>query len=125
MGVGVFTLVAISLERHFAICQPLRSRTWQTLRHSYKTIAFIWALSLIIMLPTAVFQRIFNLPSGAHKCAEVWDDETLKKIYTIFLDLVLLVLPLVMMLCAYGVIAATLFGGLRIANAQKNAHGKF
>ncbi|PBC32208.1 Cholecystokinin receptor type A [Apis cerana cerana] len=41
VSVGVWTLVAISLERYFAICRPLKSRRWQTQFHAYKMIAVI------------------------------------------------------------------------------------
>jgi hypothetical protein len=71
VAVSVFTLVSISLERYFAICQPLRSRSWQTLSHSYKTIAFVWMLSLAMMVPIAVYQKHIRLLSGGHKCIEV------------------------------------------------------
>lgn len=51
VSVDVWTLVAISLERYFAICQPLKSRKWQTQCHAYKMIATVWTLSLILNSP--------------------------------------------------------------------------
>lgn len=58
VAVGVWTLVAISLERYFAICRPLKSRIWQTRSHAYKMIIAIWILSLSLCLPVAVLSRL-------------------------------------------------------------------
>jgi 7 transmembrane receptor (rhodopsin family) len=71
VGVSAFTLVAISLERYFAICRPLRSRRWQTVSHSYKMIGAAWAGAITLMLPIAIYQRVRALPGGARKCIEV------------------------------------------------------
>ncbi|ERL88163.1 hypothetical protein D910_05551 [Dendroctonus ponderosae] len=46
VSVAVWTLVAISLERYFAICRPLKSRRWQTSNHASKMIACVWLASL-------------------------------------------------------------------------------
>ena len=56
VGASCFTLVAISLERYFAICRPLHSRAWQTLSHAYRCIVLTWVLAAGISAPVAVFQ---------------------------------------------------------------------
>ena len=114
VAVSVFTLVSISLERYFAICQPFRSRRWQTQSHSYRMIAAVWLLSLLVAIPIAVCQKLFKLKNGAHKCDEVWNNQNMKKLYTIFLDLILLVFPLFLMLAAYGKITYTLCKGMKL-----------
>ena len=58
VAVGVWTLVAISLERYFAICRPLKSRIWQTRSHAYKMIIAVWILSLSLCLPVAFLSRL-------------------------------------------------------------------
>lgn len=64
VAVSAWTLVAISLERYYAICDPLRSRRWQTLKHAYKLIALIWFASFIFMLPIAAFSRLIPTNHG-------------------------------------------------------------
>ncbi|KAI9555190.1 hypothetical protein GHT06_017705 [Daphnia sinensis] len=114
VAVGVWTLVAISLERYFAICRPLKSRIWQTRSHAYKMIVAIWILSLSLCLPVAVLSRLKPIrETGRHKCREEWPDAVSEKAYNLLLDVILLVLPLLIMGLAYWLIAARLWRGLR------------
>lgn len=68
VSVSAWTLVAISCERYYAICHPLRSRRWQTLRHSYKLIALIWCGSLVCMSPIAFLSQLIPTNNGKHIC---------------------------------------------------------
>ncbi|XP_073967349.1 cholecystokinin receptor type A-like [Choristoneura fumiferana] len=54
VSVDVWTLVAISLERYFAICRPLKSRKWQTQCHAYKMITCVWLMSIALNSPILV-----------------------------------------------------------------------
>jgi len=67
VSVGVWTLVAISLERYFAICRPLKSRRWQTQFHAYKMIGVVWILSLTWNAPILIVSRLKNLRGGKKK----------------------------------------------------------
>lgn len=58
VAVSSWTLVAISCERYYAICHPLRSRTWQTINHAYKIIGCIWIGSILCMAPIAIFSQL-------------------------------------------------------------------
>lgn len=64
VAVSAWTLVAISVERYYGICHPLRSRWWQTLSHSYKAIAVIWLCSLVLMAPIAMFSKLIPTNQG-------------------------------------------------------------
>lgn len=67
VAVSAWTLVAIALERYYAICDPLRSRRWQTLRHAYKLIALIWFGSFLFMSPIAIFSQLIPTRDGEYK----------------------------------------------------------
>ncbi|ROT75891.1 putative cholecystokinin receptor-like [Penaeus vannamei] len=115
ISVSVWTLVAISLERYYAICQPLRSRGWQTLSHAYKIISIVWLLSLVAMAPIAALSKLLPIGStNRHKCREMWPSLHLERGFTLFLGLGLLLVPLVIMVAAYPSITVSLWHGMRL-----------
>ncbi|XP_062539350.1 uncharacterized protein LOC134207625 isoform X2 [Armigeres subalbatus] len=134
VSVAVWTLVAISLERFFAICRPLSSRRWQTQFHAYKMNALVWLLSFLVNSPLCYVQRlqpVHRLRSTATnltitlaetmassieqpmKCREMWPDQSYERAYVIFLDTGLLCFPLLTMGFAYSMIVSKLWRGLR------------
>ncbi|KAL8569308.1 hypothetical protein ACOMHN_024256 [Nucella lapillus] len=121
VGVSCFTLVAISLERYFAICRPLHSRSWQTLSHAYRCIAVCWLLAAILMTPVAVFQKHQRLTGHrwAHSCREIWPEAGLERAYTVLLDLALLVLPVLLMSLAYASVVHALMYDARSPSSIK------
>ncbi|XP_022258236.1 cholecystokinin receptor type A-like [Limulus polyphemus] len=58
VSVSAWTLVAMSVERYYAICHPLKSREWQTLSHANRMIWIVWAGSFICMLPIAILSEL-------------------------------------------------------------------
>ncbi|XP_053949213.1 cholecystokinin receptor type A-like [Anastrepha ludens] len=121
VAVSSWTLVAISCERYYAICHPLRSRTWQTLNHAYRIIGFIWFGSILCMTPIAIFSQLMPTSrQGLRKCREQWPADSLayERSYNIFLDLILLVLPLLILSFAYILITRTLYVGMQNERAM-------
>ncbi|XP_052224717.1 cholecystokinin receptor-like [Dreissena polymorpha] len=113
VGVSCYTLVAISLERYYAICEPLRSRRWQTLSHARRMLIGIWASVLTLMSPIAMFHRVIKIQTGGQACREVWPEILLlfkiDVIYSILLALILLLLPLLTMGSFYSLVAKKLW----------------
>lgn len=112
VSVAIWTLVAISLERYFAICRPLTSRRWQTQFHAYKMITVVWIISFIFNSPLLIVQQMKPMSRGA-KCREEWPSKSSEQFFVIFLDIALLVLPLVAMSLAYSMIVSKLWRRLQ------------
>ncbi|KAK8786723.1 hypothetical protein V5799_023502 [Amblyomma americanum] len=116
VSVSAWTLVSISLERFFAIVRPLESRRWQTRSHAYKVIALVWLCSMVTMLPIAVLSQLVPLRGERKKCREVWPNVTSERVFNVYLDVTLFLLPLVIMSFVYSCICATLCHGMKLDN---------
>ncbi|CAH2063791.1 unnamed protein product, partial [Iphiclides podalirius] len=113
VSVDVWTLVAISLERYFAICRPLKSRKWQTQCHAYKMIAMVWMLSLMLNAPILIVSTLQPMRGNAFKCREVWTSLELERAFNLGLDAALLLVPFFIMSFAYCLIVTKLWRGMR------------
>ncbi|XP_075742153.1 cholecystokinin receptor type A-like [Rhipicephalus microplus] len=119
--VSDWTLVAMSVERYYAICEPLRSRSWQTPRHAQRTVATVWTVSFLLMLPIALLSELRPIrDSRKMKCREDWGDLLYERLFTLFLDVLLLVLPLLIMVTTYAHIAATLRSAMQQQQQQQS-----
>ncbi|CAG2180017.1 unnamed protein product, partial [Oppiella nova] len=118
VGVSAWTLVAISLERYFAICQPLKSRQWQTLSHSYRVIAIIWFGNIVLMSPIAILSELlpiqtpalFTKQAGKYKCREVWPSGASEQLFNLLLLILLLIGPFVILVSTYTLVSRELYG---------------
>ncbi|XP_065283062.1 cholecystokinin receptor type A-like isoform X4 [Dermacentor albipictus] len=118
VSVSAWTLVSISLERFFAIVRPLESRRWQTRSHAYKVILMVWLCSMVTMLPIAVLSQLVPLRGERKKCREVWPNVTSERVFNVYLDVTLFLLPLVIMSFVYSCIGATLCHGMKLDNKK-------
>ncbi|KAK7480131.1 hypothetical protein BaRGS_00028615, partial [Batillaria attramentaria] len=125
VSVSCFTLVVISIERFYAICQPLRSRRWQTLKHSYRVLVLIWLASFLLMLPIAVFTKLHQLKNGVYACREIWDQYLLESMYAVVLDVMLFAMPLLVMGVSYALVARELWSTTQFAAASSPTSGTY
>ncbi|XP_054721960.1 gastrin/cholecystokinin type B receptor-like [Uloborus diversus] len=102
VAVNAWTMVAISLERYYAVCEPLQSRRWQTSSHACRVVIAIWVMSFIAMAPIAYVSGLLpSDPPGKFKCRESWPSSTWERSFNLILDSILLALPLIVMATAY------------------------
>ncbi|KAK5875208.1 hypothetical protein CesoFtcFv8_027718 [Champsocephalus esox] len=137
VSISTFSLMAIAIERYSAICNPLKSRSWQTRSHAYRVIAATWVVSLILMVPYPVFSAIKTFPKSngtvGHMCRLFWPSGASEQTWYVLLLFTLFFIPGVVMIVAYGLISRELFRGIHFEGgqnrestpaAQKNGVGK-
>ncbi|XP_029304093.1 cholecystokinin receptor-like [Cottoperca gobio] len=137
VSISTFSLVAIAIERYSAICNPLKSRSWQTRSHAYRVIAATWVVSLLIMVPYPVFSVLKSFPKAngtvGHMCRLHWPNRQAEQSWYVLLLFTLFFIPGVVMIVAYGLISRELFRGIHFelgqntettTAGQKNCVGK-
>ncbi|XP_065317870.1 cholecystokinin receptor type A-like isoform X2 [Gordionus sp. m RMFG-2023] len=61
VSANMWTLVALSLERYFAIKHPLKSKKWQTTQRALKVNIMVWIFSGLVMSPLIYINRLVNI----------------------------------------------------------------
>uniref|UniRef100_A0A3Q3XD76 Gastrin/cholecystokinin type B receptor n=1 Tax=Mola mola TaxID=94237 RepID=A0A3Q3XD76_MOLML len=123
VSISTFSLVAIAIERYSAICNPLKSRVWQTRSHAYRVIAATWVLAFLIMIPYPIISHLdsFQRPDNttAHQCRHKWPLAKGEQTWYILLLLVLFAIPGLVMIVAYGLISRELYRGIHFEMGHK------
>ncbi|XP_077197156.1 gastrin/cholecystokinin type B receptor [Paroedura picta] len=129
VSVSTFSLVAISIERYNAICNPLQSRVWQTRSHAYRVIVATWLLSALLMLPYPVYSTTTTQGArpGSFHCHHNWPGSHASQAWYVLLLVTLFVVPGLVMSVAYGLISWELYRSVQFemglcqeAKAQQN-----
>uniref|UniRef100_A0A3B3YZZ6 Gastrin/cholecystokinin type B receptor n=1 Tax=Poecilia mexicana TaxID=48701 RepID=A0A3B3YZZ6_9TELE len=122
VSISTFSLVAIAIERYSAICNPLKSRAWQTRSHAYRVIAATWVVSLLVMVPYPVFNVLKSFPKGngtvGNMCRLDWPSEQAEQTWYVLLLIILFFIPGVVMIIAYGLISRELYRGIQFELSQ-------
>lgn len=97
MLASIFTLMAVSLNRYWAIVYPLQNQ--MTKRHAKGFIFAIWLLSALVTLP---YILVLRLDEETVSCEEHWPvNASYRKAYTLSLFLVEYVVPLTVISLVY------------------------
>ncbi|XP_050979725.1 neuropeptide FF receptor 1 isoform X2 [Labeo rohita] len=137
VSASVFTLVAIAVERFRCIVYPFQRKL--TRRQAIITIAFIWALAVAIMCPSAVTLTVsqdvlhftvdeHNVTSPLYTCWEAWPDQSMRKIYTTVLFSHIYLAPVTVIVIMYTRIAVKLVkppASIRDAHAEDESRRVF
>ncbi|XP_054767347.2 kappa-type opioid receptor-like [Lytechinus pictus] len=117
---SVFTLTAISIERYIAVIHPFQFKHWVT----PKKIA-IWFV-IIALVAIAINSRTFGTTwvDGEHgKCTHRYSDKGVQTFSGIMVFLVLFIIPTLIMLVSYSLIARSLRIRSKQYKLQKSGHG--
>ncbi|ROI83780.1 Neuropeptide FF receptor 1 [Anabarilius grahami] len=137
VSASVFTLVAIAVERFRCIVYPFQRKLTQ--RQAIITIAFIWALAIAIMCPSAVTLTVSrdvlhfmvdrdNVTYPLYTCWEAWPDRSMRKIYTTVLFSHIYLAPVTLIVIMYTRIAVKLVkspASIRDAHAEDESRRVF
>ncbi|CAH3147418.1 unnamed protein product [Porites lobata] len=102
LSASVGTLVAIAGERYWHIV--LYTRRKLTIREANKAVAVIWATSIFMPLPLAVFSTVTKFKQGEKEfavCIEEWPSVKSRQSYTVLVFLLLYLLPLLIIASLY------------------------
>ncbi|VDP07572.1 unnamed protein product [Soboliphyme baturini] len=111
VAASVNTLMAIALERYFALCKPLYSRQWKTKSNTIRMIFGVWVLAFLFSIPHAIV-------------AEKWPSKESHLIYFIFLLQVLFVIPLIVMTFLYSLVIRSFLVGIQLQTSAPSLRRK-
>ncbi|KAL9957221.1 hypothetical protein ACROYT_G038832 [Oculina patagonica] len=106
-SVSVVTLVAIAIERYYAVMYPLGNKGKLTKRKLKVIIPGSWALALILNSPLFLFKDIEKKEDGLF-CLSIWPERWMEKAYGVTWFLVV-ALPLSLMVGLYSRIVYALW----------------
>ncbi|XP_033643622.1 prokineticin receptor 2-like [Asterias rubens] len=109
--VSTNSLLAIAVDRYVIIMHPLKPR--MTKCTASIVLVCIWIVSMIVVIPMAVFSTTHTISNEwgetTERCGDYWYNLYFMKAYTLFLAVVEFLLPLTIMSIAYVIIAKKLW----------------
>lgn len=105
-GSSAFTLMAVAVERYFAVIYPLGNKGRLTKRKLKVIISGSWIFSLIMTFPGFL---VTNFDKKIKSCWETFPDEWMAKAYSLTWLLATTALPLTLMIGLYSMVVYTLW----------------
>ncbi|XP_070538170.1 neuromedin-K receptor-like [Ptychodera flava] len=109
--VSVYTLIAIGIDRYFAVLYPLKVRV--TKNRAKILFALIWLVSVLLAIVQTVFAKARKSYYGEkmfYICTEWWPLDSAGLIYEIFMVMVTYFIPLLVLLFCYVRVGRRLWG---------------
>ncbi|KAM4623608.1 pyroglutamylated RF-amide peptide receptor [Polymixia lowei] len=121
--IGILTMTCIAIERYQGIVYPLKMRRQYTSKRAYKTLGFVWIISVMVGSPMLFVQQLevkydFLYDHYHVCCQESWRSLTQRQAYTTFIMVALFLLPLATMLFLYTRISIELWIRKRVGDTS-------
>ncbi|XP_013785689.1 growth hormone secretagogue receptor type 1-like, partial [Limulus polyphemus] len=104
---SILTILAISFERYYAICKPLKAGYKCTKKRALIIIFLVWVVSILVTSPIlaiAEYAYVEYVDGSLVPVCLTQANSLWKKIYFIFISSVFFWVPLVVLLIIYGMI---------------------
>uniref|UniRef100_A0A671NME0 Neuromedin-B receptor n=1 Tax=Sinocyclocheilus anshuiensis TaxID=1608454 RepID=A0A671NME0_9TELE len=128
VGVSVFTLTALSADRHKAIVNPMDIQTSSAVFWTCLKAITIWVVSVLLAIPEAVFSQVVHMPDKNMTftaCVPYpLSNEMHPKIHSIMIFLVYFLIPLSIISVYYYHIARTLIKSAHDMPGEISEHSK-
>ncbi|XP_051510933.1 neuromedin-B receptor-like [Myxocyprinus asiaticus] len=128
VGVSVFTLTALSADRHKAIVNPMDIQTSSAVFWTCLKAITIWVVSVLLAIPEAVFSQVVHMPDKNMTftaCVPYpLSNEMHPKIHSIMIFLVYFLIPLIIISVYYYHIARTLIKSAHDMPGEISEHSK-
>ena len=119
LGVSIFTLTALSIDRFFAIVDPMSKHTGNTVAKPVFFVSVTWIAAVILAIPDGIFSQTVimskNNDTGAYVCLRYPPKyyEIYPKIHTVVMFLVYYAIPLVTISFFYVMMALILMKSVK------------
>ena len=115
------TIIAISSERYYAICHPLKAQYTCTLSRMIKIVVCVWLVAFSAACPfvNIALYRDSRFTDGTPiKVCRLPIKEAWQRSYVIILTVVFFLVPFVLLVCLYGIISVQLMKDSQIKEAK-------
>ncbi|CAG5114365.1 Oidioi.mRNA.OKI2018_I69.chr2.g8423.t1.cds [Oikopleura dioica] len=139
---SVWLLVALSFDRYFAVCNPVRARNLRSQRNTTRLVICCWVLSCLLALPTFIFRS--TKPQNFHieqmnksasinsseveeeplKCSWRWPGRSIEVAFYLQKSVFSYILPVLLILLCYGNIIQTLQNVTSMTSARREKINK-
>ena len=142
VSVSVLSMLAICVNRYFAVHAPILVKVHFSKRRVRLTITAVWVLALASATPHLVVRTLVKVNNGAddvnkspgipdehtpevtptYRCVQEWSNPIFKTVYNVVLFLEIFIVPLVLMTMLYYRVSATLWSNSSVSSLLVKQH---
>ncbi|XP_074648336.1 thyrotropin-releasing hormone receptor-like [Tubulanus polymorphus] len=111
VNASIQTIIAISLDRFYAICKPLKAHCTSTFRRTLKILSVIWVVSQLLAVPfffIADYKNSTFVDGTPIKVCRLYMKTVSPRFYAVSLVVISYVMPLIVLVIVYGIISRNL-----------------
>lgn len=111
MFTSVFCLTVLSADRYLAVVHPAKATRYRRPPVAMAVNVCVWGLSLLAILPVAIFADVVPAPDGGVDCNFLWPEAAWSEAFVVYTFLLGFLLPVGAIGLCYCLMATALSGG--------------